>query len=438
MSTIYSEILKTAVIPIGDLVKGTHLSKAYKMIKGMKTYSREEIAEWQDLKLRNLVAHAYNHTSYYKDLFNSNGITPGDIKTISDLVYLPVLDKIVIRENFNRLIPDNISKYPFKISSTGGSTGNPLKYYLDLSSWSMSRANSIINWEKAGYDYGEKYVALGSTSLFNSKKQSISHMIYYRLKNKIGLNGVNMSDEKCSNFVSIIKKQRIKYIYGYASSIYLLADFVLRKKIEINIDICFSTSEMLTERFRDIINSAFRCRILDCYGASDSGISAYEHIRGIYEVGYNSILRVEENGAGEGTAIVTDLFNYSMPFINYRIGDDVQISSEARSDEYNGQIIRKIIGRSSDIIYLENGSVLTGPGFTILFKDLPVENYAIRKTGRNSIECNIVKLPGFDVIHEEIVKSTLRKNIGNEGLFTINFLNEIPLSKSGKRKYFAE
>jgi phenylacetate-CoA ligase len=79
---------------------------------------------------------------------------------------------------------------------------------------------------------------------------------------------------------------------------------------------------------------------------------------------------------------------------------------------------------------------LTGPGFTILFKDLPVEHYCIEKNGLNSIKCSIVRLPGFEKEHEELIKATFNKQMGGYTSFTINYTTEIPLTKSGKREYF--
>jgi phenylacetate-CoA ligase len=393
---------------------------------------------WQIEKLNRLLKHAYVHTKYYKDIFTSAGILPEDIRSLEDLIKLPSLSKETVRKSLPELLPDNLSAYPYKKSATGGSTGDPMIYYLDNSSWSMSNANSIINWEGAGYDYGDKYIALGSASLFVNKKVSLKHLIYYGLKNKIALNGVNMSPEVCNNYLAIIRKSKIRFIYGYASSVYLLAQYALNHHEDLNIRACFTTSEILTSRFRDVIRKAFRCEVMDCYGANDGAISAFSREEGVFEVGYNCLVRVENpDENGNGPALLTDLFNYSMPLINYKLGDEIRISKQGNKDSsFNGQILNSVLGRISDIIHLENGHTLTGPGFTVLFKDIPVEHYLIKKTGINKIECSVVKLPDYTEAHEEIISSTFRKHMGTDAHFQIRYISEIPLTKSGKRKYF--
>lgn len=438
MSKIYSNILKAIVLPAADRAMKTCVASSYRKIKKLQDYTPEEIIKWQYIQLTKLIEHAYNHTKYYNKLFKKQGLCPTDIKSLDDLQYIPVLTKADIRNNLDDLISDNIETIPHKKTATGGSTGEPLEYWLDHRSWSMSTASTLFHWEKCGYNYGDKHIALGSTSLFVNENLSIKHQLYYRLKNKIGLNGINMSDSVCRDYIAFIRKKNIRFIYGYASSIYLLAKYAKEQKQKLNIKACFPTSEVLTERFRHTIQQSFECVIMDGYGASDGGVNACAHKDGFFEVGYNCLVRVErvdKNGAGP--ALLTDLFNYAMPFLNYKLGDEIQIdAAKNREYPYNGQVINKVLGRTSDIIHLENGHTLTGPGFTILFKDLPVEHYCIEKVGVNSIKCNVVKLPSFRQNHEDIIISTFKKQIGPSTKFIIDYINDIPLSKSGKREYF--
>lgn len=435
---MYSTFLKTIILPFADKAMKTSIASSYRKIKSMRRYSPDEIRQWQNTKLRKLLQHAYIHTRFYNKVFKKSGMLSDHIKSISDLGKLPPLTKKIIRNNFDDIVPDNIQSIPNQKSSTGGSTGNPLVYLLDHRSWSMSNANTIFNWEKVGYHYGEKYIALGSASLFVNKSASLKHQIYYRLKNKIGLNGINMSDEVCREYIALIRKKKIRFIYGYASSIYLLAKYAQAHNEALSVHACFPTSEVLTDQFRKTIHETFRCEIMDSYGAHDGGITAFASEDGFFEVGYNCLARIENpNKPGQGPALLTDLFNYAMPLINYKLGDEIQIDTSKNKDyPYNGQIINNVLGRTSDIIQLENGRTLTGPGFTILFKDLPVEHYCIEKNGGNSIKCSVVKLPSFEYHHEDIIRSTFKKQMGEDTNFTIEYTNEIRLTKSGKRKYF--
>lgn len=434
---MYSFLLKNVVLPITDKAMHTKIFFYYKLIKKMQGYSSKEIENWQNRKLQELIHHAYQNTQYYRELFDELKISPNDVKTISDLERIPILTKEIIKKNRQKLIPTNLEAIGHKYSSTGGSSGDPLQFNLDLDSWSYITANTIIYWEKFGYKYGNKFLAIGSTSLFVNDKKSLKHKLYYKLKNKVGVNGVDMSNEVIDRYVQIIKSQKIKFIYGYASSIYLIARYVLKNKIKLDIISVFPTSEILTDVYKDGIFQAFNCNIVDGYGAHDGGISAFQMPNNIFEVGYNTIFRTDNVQGNIGDILLTNLQSKSMPFINYFVGDKVEIDSTLRgAGEYNGQLIRKVYGRTSDVFYLENGRVLTGPGFTILFKDLNVEAYQIVKIGRMHFQCTIIKSPNFEDVEEKIILNTFKKQAGSDCEITLKYVSKFPVLKSGKKQYF--
>lgn len=425
-------------MPIADKIMNTKIMHYYKKIKIMQKWSLKEIGEWQNKKLRSLIKHAYNNTLYYKELFDREGIEPDDICTVEDLLKLPILKKKDIINNFNKLISKNLRSIPHIKSSTGGSTGDPVKFYLDKDSWSFFTANTIVNWEKTGYKYGDKYLALGSTSIFVDKKMSIKHKTYYQLKNKIPVSGINMSNNVCAKYVDLIMPKNIKYIYGYASSIYLLAKYIIDHDITVSVNTCFPTSEILLDHYRQAIETAFHCKIMDNYGARDGGITAFEFQKGFYEIGYNAIITLKNKDVNNiGTTLLTDLLNYAMPLINYQLGDEHQIDEEKNKDYfYNGQIFNKIIGRTSDVIRLGNGQILTGPGFTILFKDLPVEFYSIIQKSENEIECLVKKLPAYTSDDERTILTSLQNQAGDSCKIRIRYVEKFDVLASGKRRYF--
>ena len=434
----YSCFLKKVIMPIADKTMNTKIMYYYQVINEMAKYRREEIICWQNQKLKKLIKHAYNNTIYYKNLFDNLNINPDAIQSKDDLFRLPVLTKETIINNYRSLIPNNINKLNYKESATGGSTGDPMKFLLDLNSWSFSNANAIVNWEKMGYEYGDKYLALGSTSIFVDEKLSFKHRLYYQIKRKIPVSGINMSDNVCEKFIYLIRNMNIKYIYGYASSIYLLAKYIIEHDLNLSLNCCFPTSEILLENYRKTIKKAFRCRIMDCYGAYDGGVTAFEFKHGFYEVGYNTlIIQKNKDTNNIGSAILTDLLNFSMPLVNYQLGDEYCINNRMNSQyNYNGQLLNTIIGRTSDIIRLRNGRILTGPGFTILFKDLPVESYSISQLGENEIECLVKKMPDFSESHERLIKNSMQNQAGDSCKINIKYVKKFTTLQNGKRKFF--
>jgi phenylacetate-CoA ligase len=425
-------------MPLADHMMHTKIMEYYQLIKKMQTWSKDDISNWQNRKLKKLIKYAYCNTYYYNKVFDENRINVSDIETIEDLKKIPTLTKQDVINNYDKLISKNISQIHYKKSSTGGSTGDPMNFLLDNDSWSFTNGNNIYNWEKTEYQYGNKYIALGSTSLFVNKSVSLKHKIYYILKGKIGLNGINMSNEVCAKYLKFIKKDKIKFIYGYASAIYLLAKYAIQNNINVEISACFPTSEILTDVYRQAIIEAFSCDIINSYGAHDGGITAFEYKKGYFDVGYNTIITIKEKDKNNtGLALLTDLFNYAMPLINYQLGDELQKDDDKNKNySYNGQVINYVYGRTSDVIRLENGNILTGPGFTILFKDLPVKAYRIKNESGNSLVCEIVKDNKYEDEHEKVILNSLTKQAGKSVAIKIKYFDIFNLKNSGKRDYF--
>ncbi len=424
------------IMPLVDIVYKTKSMYWLKEIDRLNQLSSDEIYKWQINKLSKFIYHAYNHTQYYKELFDELGIKPSDIKTFDDLKKIPKIDKETIRNNFSKLIPDNLNEIKYRKSRSGGTTGEPLVYLCDENTWGYVTAAKIYAWEKTSYMYGDNYIALGSSSLFPSKKKPLKNILYFFVRNGIPLNGVNISDEIALKYVNIIINKRIKFIYGYTSSIYLLAEFILKNKIEIyGVERIFTTSEVLTTTYRETIEKAFNAKILDGYGAKDAGVSAYELVPGEYFVGYNVVAEVvdciEDN---TGTLLCTNFINYAFPLIRYQLGDEVELME--KSEKYNGQSIKRILGRTSDVMRLDNGHNLSSTGFSMMMKEFNVVAFRMSKVDGLTIKLEIQPKADYSKDEEELIINTMKKYLGNDCKIDVLYVEKFEKLPNGKWNYF--
>ena len=433
---IKEKILLNLVVPVSDLLFRTHLGSWYRSLKKMAGWSPERIRDWQDGQLRRLIDDAYRYSPYYRQLFDSLSLSPGDIRTAEDLEKIPPLTKEIIRDHFDEILLQGKKGLRYRRTSTGGSTGNPTRYVKDHDSWGFDNAFTILMWQQAGYRYGDKFLALGSSSILPASKRSLLHDIYYSLKGKIPFNAMNMSEERMDECIGLIKRHRIRFIYGYASSIYLLARYVEKshRESELSIKACFPTSEILTDLYRSTIQRVFGCIVSDMYGAHDGGIVAHNPSGG-FKVGYNCIVQTE-GGNACGTALLTDVTSHSFPFIRYRLGDEVALGDGYNETYFNGQVLDKVIGRTSDVIRLENGRTLTGPGFTVLFSKLNVKGYRIYKSGPLEITVVVVKDPHYSDADTRLIVDTMHKHAGDDCKIVVGFADAVETRKNGKNLYF--
>ena len=109
----------------------------------LECMSREKMRELQGQKLKKIVAHAYEHSPFYKKRFDEYGVKPADINNIDDITKLPFTVKQDLRDNY----PFGMMAVPMseilRLHASSGTTGKPIVVgytQLDLENWSESVA----------------------------------------------------------------------------------------------------------------------------------------------------------------------------------------------------------------------------------------------------------------------------------------------------------
>ena len=161
MTKITETLRLRVILPLAERIIGACSYKWLQQIERMQSWSRKEIIAWQNERLQALVKHAYEHTIYYKELFDKLGLKPSDIQCAEDLKKLPILTKDVVRARFDDLVSDNINQYRHRKEKTGGTSGDPMIYLCGEDTWGFVTAMKMHSWRTTSYCYGDKFAALG-------------------------------------------------------------------------------------------------------------------------------------------------------------------------------------------------------------------------------------------------------------------------------------
>ena len=136
-----------------------------------------------------------------------------------------------------------------------------------------------------------------------------------------------------------------------------------------------------------------------------------------------------------GEVVITDLNNYCMPFIRYRIGDLATASDGTPCSCGRGlPKIQHIQGRVQSIIIAANGNYIGGAFFGHVFKDyyFCVKQYQVIQTQLDKITLVIVKASRFDNDIFNKILDELKKYLGKEMKIQVKFQDKIELTKTGK------
>ncbi|AKG53563.1 putative capsular polysaccharide biosynthesis protein [Dehalogenimonas sp. WBC-2] len=444
---MYPIIAENIVYPLGDLIFQTSVIKYFHWLQKTQWWSPEQLKDLQDRKLRTLITHAYNKAPYYKKLFSNLGLMPSDIQTTEDLSKLPVLTKEDIRTHFDELKAADFDSHKPIPNATGGSTGEPLRYYISKDVSSINWASMYRGWSWAGYGFGDKRATLAGSSLIPGQSPSMFTRMRSAVERNLPLSAVHLNKEILSSYATRLASYKPDFLRGYPSAIYTMADYLKHTNIDtIKPKAIFTTAEMLLPNHREAIESQFGCKVFDQYGAYDGGGQAMEcelhqgfHIT--VEKAIMEILDVKGNTSppGEsGRIVVTDLHNYAMPFIRYEVGDIGIMSNQPCACGRSLPLLKSIEGRTTDIIKFSNGVTIAGPAVTLMFKDREVKQYQLVQEAHNELTVSIVKNNNYTDVDTNKLLGVLKHHTGSGIHIHINFCDHIPNEPNGKYKFIIQ
>jgi phenylacetate-CoA ligase len=419
----------------------------YDELKQSQWLTLAQIRELQEQKLRKLVRHAYQHVPFYRQRFDEAGIKPTDIRTLDDLTKIPLLSKQDVRENlYFDLMSDNHKKSEVLRIQTSGSTGEPFVCFADRHQLEIRWAATQRSLEWTGYRFGDKQARLWHQTIGMSFLQVAREKLDALINRRLFVPAYELSDNNLRLFIEKIVKHQPVLIDGYAESLNFLAHYVKEHGIPgFRPKALVSSAQALPDQSREIIEKAFGCKVFDKYGSREFSGIAYEceEHDGHHVVAESYIVEILKDGRparpGEvGEIVITDLSNHCLPFLRYRIGDlAVAVDNNVTCGCGRGlPRIGKIEGRVQAIIVGTNGNYVPGTFFAHLFKDYDcvVRQYQVVQEEVGSIKLKVIKASAFnDEAFGEVLRE-LRKFLGADMRIDVEFVDNIPMVRTGKRQ----
>src|SRR5690625_605789 len=428
-----------------DLLGASNISNWDRFVNESQYWPSSLIQDYQNNNLQKLIDHAFNSVPYYKKIFNKLGNTSNDFHSVNDLRKLPILKREDLIGNYEVLKSNHHKDLKPQYRSTGGTTGAPANYLSDINSWSLHWALKKRAWQWGGHKLGAPIGLLGGASIIPDRKPGVKRKVWNMLNGFYSMPSSQLNNEKMSDFVEIIQKNKIRFLRGYPSSIATLADFCLENKYKLDIKSVFTTAEVLQPVYKEKIKQAFGCTIIDTYGCADGGGNANtcEYDNGFHISWEASIWEVcDENGnsvpEGEiGELTLTSLTNLAMPLIRYQPGDLIEnrfIYDTCKCGRTMPRI-KKIIGRTTDILKFSNGNSLGGPALTLLFREFPIINYQLVQNTLTSLDVNIIPSDEFNTEHRKKIERILKHHCGEDIMINIDHIKQIAQPVSGKHRF---
>jgi len=431
--------------PLHKWMISSDFARIYESLLRTQYLSNKDLRKLQLIKLRKLIRHCYAQVPYYKELFDKNNIKPSDIKELSDIRKIPVLNKSDVKENihFNLFSKKHIKKEMLKVV-TSGSTGEPFVTYADKKQLELRFATTIRAAEWTGWKFGQKQARLWHQTLGMSLIQVIREKIDALFMRRLFIPAYEISNSNLKKFFNKIKKHKPVLIDGYAESFNFLSQYLENfPNTNFKVKAVMSSAQILPAQVRKIIESQMGSKVYDKYGSREFSGIAYEdftssgHLVQMESYIVEIIKNNEEAKPGEdGEVIVTDLNNYHFPLLRYRIGDIAEALDNSDLNKYDVQMDRigQIKGRTQALVFCKNGRWLPGTFFAHFFKEYSdfIKQFQIIQEEPGMFDLKIVKNDLYNTVSEQKILKDLKNYIGNTTV-NLEIVDEIKLVRTGKR-----
>lgn len=422
--------------------------------------SAEKLRSLQNGKLRKLLRFAWEHSSYYRAVFERAGITEEQLDTLP-LSCFPTIDKQALLEHFDELVtvPDlkqeNLREFDageaadrkpyqgkYHVVHSSGSTGKPGYFVYDEDAWSQMLLG-IIRAALWGMSMPQilgllmkrpRIVYIAATDGRYGGAMAVGD----------GIDGVGAKQmyldikTPVAEWIRQIREFQPNIVIGYPSAIKILAQLMENGEVGLDAERVISCGEPLGTSLRTYLEKIFRTQVVNFYGSSESLALGVETNPkdGMLLFDDMNVIEVEN-----GVMYLTCLYNYAQPLIRYRLSDRLTLKAPEGGELPFTRAVG-LLGRNEDVLWFEDGRgnreflhPLAIEGFCIE----GLKDYQFRQTTKDTFEMFAETEHGAskERIRQEMLQQ-MREILSEKKLdfvqFYVNFVNEIlPDIRTGKK-----
>jgi phenylacetate-CoA ligase len=349
----------------------------------LETQSR---AEWDALKLSLLkphLAHAYEHSPYYRASFDAAGVRPGDLTSLDDLRRFPTIDKTILRARQEvRPILGDLAAVPERdvvyVAASSGSTGVPT-----LSPFTQDDFDEWIDFEarlfwSSGLRPTDRYAHSLNFSLFVGGPCVLGAQ-------KLGALSIHAGTVPSERLLTILRQFQATAIWTTPSYAWYLGETAEKEGIDLKRDLAVRRIFVAGEpggsipETRARIESLWGASVYDYYGLSDifgacAGMCEEKH--GLHWAEDHILVEVLNPKTGEpvaegerGEMVLTTLKKRARPLIRFRTGDIVSFTNEPCACGRTSQRLLGVHGRLDDMLIIRGVNIFPSDVEALVRKD---------------------------------------------------------------------
>jgi phenylacetate-CoA ligase len=443
MSRFYTTLASRMLFPLHERLKGHDSAARLRQLEASQWWPRDRLEAFRVGRLREFLTSIARTVPYYREAFAQRGLKPESVASLADLARYPLLTKRDIRANLDRLKAEDAG--PLKRYNTGGSSGEPLVFFMgkDRISHDVAAKWRATRWW--GVDIGDRELVVWGSPVELGAQDRLRNLRDWLFRSEL-LPAFEMSPANLDRFVDRIRAARPAMLFGYPSSLSLIAAHADKRGVrldDLGIRVAFVTSERLYDHQRAMIERVFGCRAANGYGGRDAGFIAHECPAGGMHISAEDIIveivdaqgRALPDGAS-GEIVVTHLNTGDFPFLRYRTGDIGALGTSLCACGRGLPLLQAIEGRDTDFVVAADGTVMHGLALIYVIRDLPgIERFKIVQESLRVTRVLVMAGDRYDETIETRIRAGLQARLGPKVEVVIERVATIGTERSGKYRY---
>lgn len=406
-------------------------------------WTKVQIKEWQQNKLRETLSHAYKTVPYYIEYWNQKLQEDPGIN-VQDLSNWPIISKDIIRDNPLKFISNDYKVRNLIVRHSSGTSGKPMTFYIDRTSFSHWYALydlRIKRWN--GVDEKMNWATVAGQLIVLQKKVKPPFWVWNSAMHQLYMSSYHLNVENIKYYTEAIKEYKVKYLLGYVSSLYSIAFLSSKQKLEFpDLKLIITNAEPLQEQQRQFMQSVFKCPVIQTYSGNEFAFGGNEYLdNNLYLWPESGIVEtIDENGNFNspeigGELVTTGLINKAMPLIRYKVGDYIKLKPEesTKDNAFNFEVVEEITGRIDDLIKTSDGRIV-GRLDPVFKTDLKIKEAQIIQHKLDEIEILVVPDTNFSENDISSIIERTQDRVGRSVKVYLNTVSSIPRGANGKFK----
>ena len=440
----YDWMVKKISFPIVARRDGLpNLMKYLSQLEESQYWPPEILAEYQFKKVKALLLHAYDNTDFYRYRFDEAGFSLFNFAHLDDLTRIPPLIKSDLQGSLNALVAKNYGRNQIHKDATGGSTGTHTPFYRDNACVEYKKAIEYRCNHWAGWDIGNKIAYYWPAIQDFAKAKTVRGQLKSKLSYRsLTLYSGKLDERTLEEHYSQLAKFRPRLMRVFPNALSVLAKYIKdTNKEKFIIPSIISVGEPLLESQRDLFSAVFGSKVFNCYVSRECGNLAcecegHDHLHMNSEMVYLEFVDTDDHGIHAPRRIlITDLFNYGMPFIRYQIEDlGVPVADKCACGRVL-PLMRMDAGRVSDFLISPfDNSKISGCSFLhhMIAEGPEVGQVQVIQDKKNHLILRIVRSENFSEEKLSHFDRVIKKIFQGLMDYDIEYVNGIDREKSGK------